>query len=142
MEILPDARGRTNGNHARAFATFGGSSHGGHDATGAAPITMFSCINPRREQIRDTDAPEHFCADAVGDAVDDFRAVLRRIDMHAERPLAERHADHPNDRFGNIARVSVGGLKRGEALQRLIRQARIRPVVILRGTRLVAGAPE
>ena len=102
----------------------------------------FSCIHPRREQIFDTDAAEHFRADTVGDAVDNFGAVLRRIDVRAERPLAEGHADHADDRFGDGPCIGVGGLKRGETLQRLIRQARIRPLIILRARALSAGEPE
>ena len=96
-----------------------------------------SCIHSRREQVRDAHAAEHFRADAVGYAVDDFRAVLRWIDMGAERPLAEGRIDHLDDRFGDGPCIGVGGLKRGETLHRQIRQPCIRSVIILRGARRI-----
>jgi hypothetical protein len=89
----------------------------------AAPSDLISPIHPRREQICNADTAEHFGADAIGDAVDDFRAVLRGIDMGTEWPLAEGHADHPDDRFGDSPCIAIGGFERGETLQRLIRQA-------------------
>jgi hypothetical protein len=64
--------------------------------TTLSPRTINACairsgIHSWREQICDTNAPEHFGTDAIGDAVDDFSAVLGWIDVGAERPLAERH---------------------------------------------------
>src|SRR3979490_432991 len=58
-----------------------------------------SAVDARLQQILDADAPEQFGADTVGDAVDDLGAILRRIDMDAERSLAERHVDDPDDGF-------------------------------------------
>lgn len=46
-------------------------------------------VEPRRQQIFKPDAAEHLGAGTVGDAVDDLGAVLRRVDVDAERPCAE-----------------------------------------------------
>ena len=55
--------------------------------------------------------------DAVGDAIDDFGAVLRRIDMDAERPCAEGHADDIDDGLGDCAGIGVGRFECCQALQ-------------------------
>jgi hypothetical protein len=39
--------------------------------------------DPRREQVFQADAPEHFRADPIRDAVDDLAAVLRRVDVYS-----------------------------------------------------------
>jgi len=53
------------------------------------------------QQILQTNAAEHLCADAIGDTVDDFRAIFGGIDMYAERAFAERHVDDLHDRIGD-----------------------------------------
>ena len=93
----------------------------------------------RREQILEADAPEHLRADAIGDTVDDFRAILRRIDMDPERPLAKRHVDHLDDRIRDRRDIRVGGLERRKPLQGLVREARVGPVVVFGGARRVGG---
>jgi hypothetical protein len=56
-----------------------------------------SGYDARRKQIIESNAAEHFGSDAIGDTVDNLRAVLRRIDVRAKRPLAMGHADDPDD---------------------------------------------
>src|SRR5580698_9853002 len=48
------------------------------------------------EQLLQVEVAIHFAAHTVGHAVDDLRAVLRGIDVHAERTLAEGHV-HDSD---------------------------------------------
>jgi hypothetical protein len=69
--------------------------------------------------IFQADAPEHLRPNTVGHAVDNLAAILRRIDVRTERPLAEGHVDHFDDRLGDGADIGIGGFERGEALQAL-----------------------
>src|SRR4051794_27614553 len=56
---------------------------------------------PRRENVRQTDPAKEFRANTVGDGVDDLAAVLRRINVRAERTFAERQADDADDGVGD-----------------------------------------
>src|SRR5882757_5729292 len=74
-----------------------------------------SASHPRRKQIRQADAPEQFRPDAVGHTIDDLRAVLRRVDMSAKRPFAERHVDDRDDRRGDRTDIGIGRFEQSEA---------------------------
>ena len=54
-----------------------------------APSGLCARQHMRMQQVVQADAPEQLGTDPVGHAVDDLAAVPRRIDVHAERPLAE-----------------------------------------------------
>jgi len=82
------------------------------------------------QQIFQTDAPKHFTADPVSHAIDDFRAILRRIDMDPERALAEWQIDHIDNGVSHGAGIGVGWLQRRQALQRLSGHTGIRAVVV------------
>ena len=47
-------------------------------------------VHPWLEQVCEPDPVQHLVADAVDHAEGDLGTVLGRIDMDAERPLAER----------------------------------------------------
>src|SRR6202035_958963 len=49
------------------------------------------------KKIFQSDIAIHLAPHPIGDAVDDLRAVLRRIDVNPERALAERKIDDPYD---------------------------------------------
>jgi hypothetical protein len=61
---------------------------------------------------------------SVGDSVYDLSAVQRRIDVHAERALAEWRIDDSHNRFSNRCWIGIRRLEGGETLQRHIRQIR------------------
>jgi len=83
----------------------------------------------RPQQVLEANAAQKLRAHPVSNAVDNLRAVLRGIDVDAERPPAERLVDHRYDRFGHGVCVSVGRLERGEAFQGLLGQADVGPAV-------------
>ena len=58
------------------------------------------------QQIFQPDTPKHLRADAIGDAVDDFRPILGRVHVDAKGTLAEGCIDHIHD--GRRDRACVG----------------------------------
>jgi hypothetical protein len=48
---------------------------------------QFFSGHARMQQVLQADSPQQFGSHAIRDAVDDLRAVLRRIDVHAERTV-------------------------------------------------------
>jgi hypothetical protein len=52
----------------------------------------------RKEQVAEADPTKKLGADMIGNPIDYFRAVLRRVNVHAERSLAKGGIDQ---RFGN-----------------------------------------
>jgi hypothetical protein len=89
------------------------------------------------QQILQPDAPEHLGADSIGDAVNDFRAVLRGIDVDAERALADGRVDDAGDGGGDFVGVGIGRLQARQTLEALLGQAGVGAVVVLVGTGLV-----
>jgi hypothetical protein len=85
----------------------------GHADTGfsADPLLL-----PRREEIAETDAPEKLGANPIGDDIDHLTAVLRRVDVRAERACAEGHVHDLDDGIRDGHDVRVGRYGRGEAL--------------------------
>ena len=59
------------------------------------------------KQIGKADPAEQFRTNTIGDAVDDLGAILGRVDINSERPLAERHGHNSRNRFGDLAGVRV-----------------------------------
>ena len=59
--------------------------------------------------------PDGFYVGANSDAVDDFGAVLRRIDVKAEGTLAEGGVDDRHVGLGNRSDIGIRGFERGEA---------------------------
>jgi hypothetical protein len=51
----------------------------------------------RLENVLEPDPPQEVRPDPIGDGVDDGRAGMIRIDMNAQRTLAERHVDDIGD---------------------------------------------
>src|SRR5258708_39141345 len=89
-----------------------------------APAESQSAYDPRREQVLQADAPEHFRTDPIRDPVDDLAAVLRRVDVGPEWALAKGQGDDLDDRRGDSAHSGVGGFERSAALQGLLGRAR------------------
>jgi hypothetical protein len=69
-----------------------------------------SSSDARRQKIRHADSPIHLTAHAIGDRVDDLGAILWRIDINAERALAEREINHPDDLACHFGGIGVGRL--------------------------------
>src|SRR5260221_11833910 len=76
-----------------------------------APAESQSAYDPRREQLLQADAPEHFRTDPIRDPVDDLAAVLRRVDVGPEWALAKGQVDDLDDRAGVSAHIGVAGLR-------------------------------
>jgi hypothetical protein len=86
------------------------------------------------KKIFQIDVAIHLAAHAIGDTVDDLRAVLRRIDVNPERALAKWKIDNADDLACDFRGVGVGGFQAGKTLQRLGGNAGI-------GTGFVFGDP-
>ena len=89
------------------------------------------------EQVCQSDISVYFRANAVGDPIDDFRTVLRRVDMNAEWAFAERHVNNVNDGIGYIGHVGVAGPSGGESLHDVVAEMRIWTVVVFGLARLI-----
>ena len=89
------------------------------------------------KQVFQIDVAIHLAAHAIGDCIDDLRAVLRRIDVDPERALAERKIDDAGDLACNFRGIGVGGLEAGKTLQRFFRNAGIRTGFIFGDPRLI-----
>lgn len=63
------------------------------------------------QQVSQADVAEHFRSDAVGDAVDELGAILRRVDVDTKRQGAEGLVDDIDDGGGNGGRIGIGRLK-------------------------------
>lgn len=57
----------------------------------------------RRKQVTEVDPTEKFCTTSIRYAVDDLRAIIGRIDMNTERPLAKRQAISPKQPFDSAS---------------------------------------
>ena len=66
------------------------------------------------EQVREADAVQHLVAHAVDHREGHRGAVLGRIDMDAERALAEGHVDQVGDGDGHGGWI---GVRRGDAAE-------------------------
>ena len=82
------------------------------------------------EQIGEADPAKQFRTNAIRDAVDDLGAILGRVDMNSERPLAERHVHDPRNRFGHRTGVGIRWFEGAQPIQRDIRNVARRPVGI------------
>jgi hypothetical protein len=65
------------------------------------------------KKIFQSDIAIHLAPHAIGDAIDDLRAVPRRIYMDPERALAERKIDDPYDLPGDFRGIGIDGLETG-----------------------------
>jgi Caspase domain len=101
------------------------------------PSRTRSGVDSWRQQILEADIAIDLAAHAVGHDVDDLSAVLRRINVGAERPLAERRIHDPDDPAGDFGRVGVGGLQSGKTFQRLLGNPGIGACFVFRHARLV-----
>ena len=73
------------------------------------------------EQIGEADPAEQFRTNAIRDAVDDLGAILGRVDMNSEWPLAERHVHDSRNRFGHLTGIGIRWFEGAQPLQRGIR---------------------
>jgi hypothetical protein len=53
------------------------------------------------QDVSEADPPQQLGAHPVGDTIDNFGAVLRRVDVDPQGTLAEGHVDHPDDGHRN-----------------------------------------
>jgi hypothetical protein len=94
------------------------------------------CFN-RVKQLIEMDPVEHLSPNAVDHSEGHLGSVLRRIDVHPKRALAEWRIDNLHDGFRNRANVSIVGHDRGEGLLDFLTVAFIRSCFVLRQTRFV-----
>jgi hypothetical protein len=66
------------------------------------------------EKVFQTNVAIHLAPHAIGNAVDDLRAVLRRIDVNPERSLAKRKIDNADDLACDFRGVGIGGFQAGK----------------------------
>src|SRR5271156_6328013 len=91
----------------------------------------------RSQQVRQTDVAVHFGANTICYSVYDLRTILCGINVHSEQTLAEGQVHHPDDSFGDIGHISIGGGGSSETLHDVLPKMRVRGVVVLGLTRLV-----
>ena len=68
------------------------------------------------EQLIEPDPVKHLRAKSVDDSKGDLGPILRRIDMHAKRALAEWRVDYLNDGLRDRADIGVVGHDSSESL--------------------------
>ena len=79
------------------------------------------------EQHGEADPAEQFRTNAIRNAVDDFGAVLGRVDMNAERPRSVWHIHDPGYSFGHLTGVGARRFEGAQPLQRDVRDVARRP---------------
>src|SRR6267143_6767702 len=97
------------------------------------------CKVPRCQQVTQPDPTKKLGADTIRNCIDDLRAVLRRIDVHAERPLAKWRIDHLHNSVRDGGDIRVGWHYRGEAIAHLVGATRIRTCFVLSDSCFVGG---
>jgi hypothetical protein len=85
---------------------------------------------------------QHLGAHAVDDGERDLGAVLRRIDVDAERALAERRVNDTDDCFGDLTGIGVRRNDSGKGFLDFLAITFVRPRFVLGGAVLSAGVPE
>jgi hypothetical protein len=73
---------------------------------------------------------QHLRSHAIDDPERHLCSILRRINVRAERPLAERRIDDLHDGFGNRAHIGVLGHDSGEGLLNSLAITFIRPCFV------------
>jgi hypothetical protein len=80
------------------------------EATTDSPRTIFRClfmdssdmllllVRVRREQVAQLDSAQKFRANTLSHGVHYLAAIVGWVDVHAERPAAERRVDHVDNR--------------------------------------------
>src|SRR5690606_4278257 len=114
------------------------------EATTDSPATIRRCwpqewlvdmrclwMDARGQQVAQLDAMQELGTDTVGDRGDHFAAVAGRVDVHAERPVAERRIHHVGDGAGDAGRICIRRLAGGQVLQRFLGKAMVGAVVVL-----------
>ena len=75
------------------------------------------------------------------DGIDDLCAVLRRINVRAERSLTKRSIDHLDDRVRDRRDIRIRRHDGGETLKHLVRETRIGTGFVFSSSCLVCGRP-
>ncbi len=83
---------------------------------------------------------QHLGAESVGHGEADVRAVLGRVEVDAERALAEGRRDDVDDHVGDDARLGVVRYDLAERLQNLLAEILVRPGLVFGGAGGVCGA--
>jgi hypothetical protein len=63
---------------------------------------------PRRENVRETDSAQQLCTNPVAHHVYDLGCILCGIDVHTERPFAERSIHNLHDCFPDRGDIMKG----------------------------------
>jgi len=93
------------------------------------------------QQITKTHVAEKFRSDAVSDTTDDFRPIICRIDVNAERALSKRSVHDLDNGICNFGDIRTGNRSTCEALHDFLIQFRCRPGRILGNAAAIAGFP-
>ena len=93
------------------------------------------------QYILQSDPAQQLGAHPVRHAIDDFRSVPRRIDMHAERAPAERRIDHFDNGLRHVGGIRIRRLQGRESPQRNLRDVASWAGRIFRGACLVRRCP-
>ena len=96
-------------------------------------IVTLSSLCFRLQKVAQADTVQHLGANAIEHGKADIGAVLRGIDVNAERPLSKRGVDDVHDGLGNGAGVGIGRNDRRKGLLDLLAKAAIRPRFVFRG---------
>src|SRR5882724_3303066 len=91
------------------------------------------------EQVFQTHSTQKLYPDTVGNAIDDFSTVLRRIDMHAEGTFTKRQVNDLDYGFGNGGHIRIRWYCCGESLANFISNARIWAGFVFGKSGLVVG---
>ncbi len=107
----------------------------------ALAVLAFDRRRGGHEEIRQADPVQHFLANVIHHPEGQLRAVVRRIDVDAKRPLTERQVDHLRDRVGHGP--GVGGRRHdgAEGFLHLRREAGVRPSAYSAARAASAGEP-
>ena len=93
------------------------------------------------EQIGEADPAEQFRTNAIRNAVDDFGAILGRVDMNAEWPFAEGHVDDPRNRPATSLASASGGSRALSPLSAMSGMSPVGPSAYSAARAVSAGVP-
>src|SRR5260370_38712431 len=96
---------------------------------------------PRCQQVAQANPAKKLSPDTVRNCIDYLRAVLRRVNVHAERSLAKGRVDHLHDSFCDRRDIRIGRYDGAEALEHLVRKSCIGPCFVFIGSAPISRPP-
>src|SRR5258706_3688042 len=89
-----------------------------------------ACDVPRCQQVAQANPTKKLSLDTIRNCIDHLRAVLRRIQVHAERPLSKGSIHDLNDGFRDSGHIGVRRHNRREAFHDVVGKALSRNLLI------------